>query len=126
MYSATRRHTYEALQEEVRRARDDETLCQNSPVESSACNGMLGRSIREVECTIRNITFGLEHHFGRQNRLGEPKLAWLAEHVANLLNKYHAGVDGLTPYRRLHGTDVDEEMVEFGEQVMHLFLKRPG
>ena len=46
------------------------------------------------------------------------------EHVSNLINKYHVGSDGHTPHGRLHGHEIDEELVEFGEQIMYYVPKK--
>ena len=46
-------------------------------------------------------------------------MAWLVEHVTDLITKYLQGADGKTAYQRLLGTEVHEEALEFGERVMY-------
>ena len=46
------------------------------------------------------------------------------EHAANVLNNYAAGSDGQTPYRRLHGHEIVEELLEFGEHIQYYVPKR--
>ena len=41
----------------------------------------------------------------------------MTEHAADLLNKFHVGVDGRTAYRRHKGKEFRGATVEFGEKV---------
>ena len=45
-------------------------------------------------------------------------MAWLLEHVTDVVTKYLTGTDGKAPYDRLFGIVVHEEELEFGERVM--------
>ena len=53
-----------------------------------------------------------------------PVTAWLAEHTAWVLNKFHLGEDGRTAYGRLHGREGRERVCEFGETVMWYVPKK--
>ena len=46
-----------------------------------------------------------------------PAIAWLVEHVADVITKYQVGSDGRTGYERLYGKKVREEGLQFGERV---------
>ena len=52
-----------------------------------------------------------------------PLMAWLVEHVSDVITKYLQSSDGKTGYQRLFGKQVHEEGLEFGERVMYR-LKR--
>ena len=51
-------------------------------------------------------------------------MAWLVEHVADIVAKYLGGADGRTAYERFFGKHIHEEGLEFGERV--LWKKRPS
>ena len=53
-----------------------------------------------------------------------PVTAWLAEHTAWVLNKFHLGEDGRTAYGRLHGREGHERVCEFGETIMWYVPKK--
>ena len=46
-------------------------------------------------------------------------IAWLMEHVADIVTKYLRGRDVRAAYERLFGKHVHEESLEFGEQVFY-------
>ena len=45
--------------------------------------------------------------------------------MADLLNKYHVGVDGRTAYSRIRGREYKGEMNEFGKRVYHMSPGKP-
>ena len=45
-------------------------------------------------------------------------MAWLVEHVGDLMTKYLRGADGRTAYERLFGKQLHEEGLEVGERVL--------
>ena len=47
-----------------------------------------------------------------------PVIAWLVEHTAYVMNRFVLGLDGKTPYGRLHGREKRERIHEFGERIM--------
>ena len=51
-------------------------------------------------------------------------VAWLVEHVADIIAKYLRGSDGRTAYERLVGKQIYNEGLEFGERVLE--KKRPS
>ena len=55
-------------------------------------------------------------------RCEHPVIAWLVEHVADVLTKYMVGRDGHSAFERLFGKQAREEGLEFGERV--LFRRR--
>ena len=53
--------------------------------------------------------------------------AWLVEHVADVINRYHVGSDGKTVFRRLRGRPYGGEYFEFGSPINHRVTGRaPG
>jgi len=46
-------------------------------------------------------------------------MEWMVEHGAEVLNRYHVGKDGRTPYERLRGKRYKGEAIEFGRTVFH-------
>ena len=47
-----------------------------------------------------------------------PLMAWLVEHVSDVITKYVCGTDGRTGYERLFGKHVHKEGLAFGERIM--------
>ena len=86
---------------------------EHPSVGESASNGYAERGVQLFEDVLRTWPLVLQHRTQQAIPIDHPVLTWLMEHVSNLINKYHTGADGLTPYARLHGHDVDEELVEF-------------
>ena len=77
-----------------------------------------------VEDQFRTLKSALEHRLKRRVPTSHPIMAWLAEHVAWVLNKFHLDSDGRTAYGRLHGREAKERICEFGERVMWLVPKK--
>ena len=86
---------------------------EHSSVGESASNGYAERGVQLFEDLLRTWKLAFEIRLGAPLPVHHPLVPWLIEHVANLLNKYVVGPGGKTPYSRLHGKEVDEEMVEF-------------
>ena len=85
---------------------------EHSSVGESASNGYAERGVQLFEDLLRTWKLAVEIRLGKDLPIQHPLITWLVEHVANLMNKYAIGHDGMAPYKRLHGRDADEEMVE--------------
>ena len=109
-----------ALQAEVKKLRGDETMIQNSPVESSASNGSVERAIREVDGTVRTAKLALEEHIGRKVMVNEDIFSRMVEHAADSINRYKVGKDGRTPRQRLLGRKDCPRITEFRELVVFM------
>ena len=79
------------------------TLLEESPVQSSGSNGVVERSIQELEGTIRAMYINLRDRLGIQFSARERVVAFIPEYAAYLLNRIHKGDDGKVPYERTKG-----------------------
>ena len=100
-----------------------ETFHEQSPVGSSASNGVIERGVQTLEGQIRVLKDALETRWGI--RIGDEQkiLSWIVEYAAVLVNRYEVGHDGKTPYERLRGKTSRMLGVEFGERLM--FRRQP-
>ena len=84
----------------------------------SQSNGLAERSVGMFEDQFRTLKYALEIKIKRRLPSAHPVTAWLVEHTAWILNKFHLDKDGRTAYGRLHGREGREQICEFGERVM--------
>ena len=103
-----------ALQEEVRVKRDDETVCLNSPVESSASNGNVARAIQDVEGSIRAIKSSREDGIGGRIMVTDDIFPWLVAHAADCTNRYKPRKDCRTAREKTSGRTDCPKIAEFG------------
>ena len=90
----------------------------------SQSNGLAERSVGIFEDQFRTLKMALEMRLKHRLPSAHPVTAWLAEHTAWVLNKFHLGDDGRTAYGRLHGREGRERVCEFGETVMWYVPKK--
>ena len=76
------------------------TLTEESPVGSSASNGVVERGILAAEGQIRVLKDALEERTKCVLESEHPILAWFVEFAAVLVNRHEVGHDGKTPYER--------------------------
>ena len=100
-----------------------ETHSENSPVASSASNGVMERGVQSIEGMIRVLKDALEYRLGIKIGPQSLVLSWLVEYSAVLINRYEVGHDGKTPYERARGKVSKMLGVEFGERLM--FRRQP-
>ena len=112
-----------SVQEEVKSRREQATILENSPVGDSRANGAAERAVQAVQEQVRVLRHALEARIGAKIKGSHPIIAWLIEHAADVLNRYHVGEDGRTPYERLKGKRYQGDAVEFGERI-HYKLKK--
>ena len=90
----------------------------------SQSNGLAERSVGIFEDQFRTLKMALELRMKQRIPSSHPVTAWLVEHTAWVLNKYHLGTDGRTSYGRLHGREGRERVCEFGEVVLWYVPKK--
>ena len=90
----------------------------------SQTNGLAERSVGIFEDHFRTIKAALEIKLKQRLPSAHPVTAWIVEHAAWLLNKFHLGADARTAYGRLHGREGRERICEFGEVVMWYVPKK--
>ena len=99
---------------------------QESPVGSSASNGVIERGVQTVEGQIRVIKNALEERMNVKIPGAHNILAWMVEFAAVLVNRYEVGKDGRTPYERSWGKKSKLLGLEFGEKLNFRRTRAPG
>ena len=111
------------IEEALRVARTEGNLehavTEVSAVSDSQSNGRAERAVQAVEDLLRTMKLALEDRIKRRIPSTHAIMAWLVEHVANILNKYRVSPDGKTAYQRIHGRRVHERLAEFGEKILY-------
>ena len=108
-----------AVQEEIKKRREEETILENAPVGQSQSNGVAERAVQAAGEQIRVLKLALENRLGVKITATHPIMAWLATHAGDLLNKFVVGSDGKTSYELIKGKKFNKALVEFGEKVMY-------
>ena len=98
-------------------------IVENSPVGSSASNGVVERAIRSVEQQTRVLKSGLEERWGVKIPTRHSVMPWLVEYAGLLLNRFEVSRDGKTSFERSKGKPAKTLGLEFGESV--LWKRRP-
>ena len=106
-----------AIQHEIVKRRQAETLLENCPAGDSQANGIAERAVQSIAQQVRVLRHSLQQKLGAVVPGTHAVTCWLVEHAADLLNKYQLGEDGRTAYHRLRGKCWQHELVEFGEKV---------
>jgi hypothetical protein len=88
------------------------------PVKESESNGCMENGVKLFKGLLRVHLLALERKLEGHIPSAHPVMAWLVEHVGDIVTKYMQGSDGKTAYQRLFGKQVHEEGLEFGERVM--------
>ena len=100
------------------------TVVEESPVRSSASNGVVERAIQLIEMQMRVMRMALARRWEIEIPGERAIMAWMAEYAAVLLNRFEVGVDGKTAYERNKGKKANMLGMEFGEMVM--FKRKPA
>ena len=90
----------------------------------SQSNGLAERSVGMWEDQFRTLKHALELRLKHRLPMSHPVTAWLIEHTAWVLNKFHLDSSGRTAYGRLHGREGHERVCEFGERIMWFVPKK--
>ena len=104
------------LQEEVRELRRGKTICTNSPVGESECNGRAENAVRQVQVKVRTFRAAMEAKTTIKLDMSRPFTTWLIRWVGEVLTKYSVGGDGKTPWQRRRGEACDKPIVPIGEK----------
>ena len=90
----------------------------------SQSNGLAERSVGLWEDQFRTLKHALELRLKHRLPMSHPVTAWLVEHTAWVMNKFHLDSEGRTAYGRLHGREGHERVCEFGERIMWYVPKK--
>ena len=93
------------------------TFFENSPVGSSASNGIVERGVQTVQGQIRVLRDALGMRLQTEIMSSHNILSWLVEFAGVLINRYEVGRDGKTPHERLRGKQSRLLGLEFGEKL---------
>jgi hypothetical protein len=104
-----------ALRDAIIKALPEGATPVKTPVGESASNGGVEGGVKIFKGLLRVHLAALERKIGAKFPANHPVLAWLVEHIGDVISKYMVGVDGKTGYERLFGRPVREEGLEFGE-----------
>ena len=108
----------------VDRREDGKTIVEEAPVESKGSNGIVERTVQEVEGILRSVYLGLQDRLGRKVSTRERIVAFIPDYVGYLINRLKKGEDGKVGYERCKGKKPTVIGVEFGEKL--LFRRRTG
>ena len=108
------------VQEEIRELRRGKTICVNSPVGESECNGRAENAIRRVEIKVRTLRSHIEEGTGVKLDMTKPFATWLIRWAGEILTKYTQGKDGKSPWERRRGEKCKKPIVPIGEKVFYL------
>ena len=98
-------------------------VVENSPVRSSASNGVVERAIQSVAQQTRVFKGALEATRGAKIPSKHYVIPWVVEYAGFLLNRFEVGSDGKTAYERCKGKRAKTSGIEFGEAI--LWRRRP-
>ena len=97
---------------------EGKSVVEESPVGSSGSNGVVERTVQEVEGQIRVILLA---RLGATVAATEPTVTFVPDHAMYLINRLEVGKDGKTAYERVKGKVASVLGLEFVEKV--LFMK---
>ena len=112
-----------ALRDEVIKLLGQQAIPVAPPAKESESNGAVENGVKLFKGLLRVHLMALERKIDGFIPSAHPLMAWLVEHVSDIITKYLQSSDGKTGYQRLFGKSVHEEGLEFGEKVMYR-LKR--
>jgi hypothetical protein len=112
-----------ALRDEVIKLLEQQAIPVAPPAKESESNGAIENGVKLFKGLLRVHLQALERKIDGYIPSSHPVMAWLVEHVSDVITKYLQSSDGKTGYQRLFGKQVHEEGIEFGEKIMYR-LKR--
>ena len=83
-----------ALREEVTRKLENGIIPVAPPVKESQSNGAIENGVKVFKGLLRVHLLALERKMDGYIPSAHPLMAWLVEHVADLMTKYFQGNDG--------------------------------
>ena len=99
-------------------------VVENSPVGSSASNGVVERHVQTIQQQSRVLKSALESRWGVKIPTLHAVVPWLVEYAGLLVNRFEVGRDGKTRFERCKGKKAKTLGIEFGEAV--LWKRKPG
>ena len=97
---------------------------ENSPVGSSASNGVIERYVQTIQQMVRVLRSALEFRWGVKLSTMHAVVPWMVEYAALLVNRFEVGHDGKTAFERCKGKKAKMLGIEFGEAV--LWKRKPA
>ena len=107
------------MKDMVEERKTGQTLLEESAKYSSGSNGIVERSVEDMEARIRAVFLSLQERLGVKIDARERIVAFIPEYVAYLYNRLHQGQDGKVAYERIKGKRPTVLGVEFGEKVLY-------
>ena len=98
-------------QEEIRELRRGKTICVNSPVGESECNGRTENAVRRVEVKVGAVRSHVEDKIKATLGRKRPFATWIIRWAGGVLTKYARGQDGKTAWERRRGEKCDKPIV---------------
>ena len=87
----------------VERREEGQTIVEEAPVESKGSNGIVERTVQEVEGILRSVYLGLQERLGKKVSTRERIVAFIPDYVGYLVNRLKQGDDGKVAYERCKG-----------------------
>lgn len=112
-----------ALQKESRELRRGKTVCTNSPVGESECNGRAEDAINRVQVKVRTSRSHIESEAKAKLDMRRPFATWLIRWAGEVTTKHSAGIDEKTSWQRRRGEACENPIVRVREKVVDLQFK---
>ena len=93
----------EGLLNIVKQQRGEDITVEASAAYDKQSKGEVKYAVQEVQGKVRTLKYALESRIGRKIDPGADYFAWMVSHASLLLNVYHRGDDGRTPWERRKG-----------------------
>ena len=97
---------------------------EQSFVWESQSNGRAERAVQEAEDMLRCTKLAIKDRFDATIPSTTAIIRWLCARTAATINRSHVHDDGMTAYQRSHGQPFPGYVLEVGERVFYLVLKR--
>ena len=107
-----------AVKRPIAELREAPTSMLESLVRESKCNGKMERAVQNFQGQLRTLKLALEENIGVKVKAKSRIFTWLCTWACTSLNRYHVGIDGLTAFARVTGTQCSRPIAEFGKQVL--------
>ena len=110
---------------EIKARRRHPTIPNEPPAYDPQSNGAIEKAVGEVTGQVRALKIALESRIKEKVTVDMRIFNWIVEHACLIINRYQVGKDGKTPYRRITGKQCNQQIIEFGEQVMAKPMRKP-
>jgi hypothetical protein len=99
----------------------EQATTENPPAYDSQANGGTEVGVRVIRGMMRTLKLCLEQRLDKHIPVSHPVMAWLLEHVCTLLTATVRGEDGSTAWMRVRGRPFAQQLIGFGESVLHKY-----